>query len=317
MPKEKSKQFTLLIYTDASSKVRRLNISFNVLRFVFVFAVILIAGTTIMISNLFLTKQKLDDKIVEIQRVEYKINYREVELANLEKKTAEIEAKTKILENYLKEVEELDKMVRSITGQGGFEDDIIAQASELNAVFDIENDPNELYYYLEEPEAVLEDIESLINDLLAKAPEISEKLAQDKQDMEDYIYIMEHTPSIWPTWGRLTTRFNNGQMGRRGRIHYGLDIANSTGTPISTTASGVVIFVGWHGGYGNKIVIYHGNEYSTVYAHLSRMDVYVGQEVVQGDVIGRMGNTGRSTGPHLHYEVYVNGTPKDPMDFLP
>jgi murein DD-endopeptidase MepM/ murein hydrolase activator NlpD len=208
-------------------------------------------------------------------------------------------------------------MVRSITGQGGFEDDIIAQDSELNAIFDIENDPNELYYYLEEPEAELEDIESLINDLLTKAPDISEKLAQDKQDMEDYIYIMEHTPSIWPSWGRLTTRFNNGMMGRRGRIHYGLDIANKTGTPISTTASGVVIFVGWHGGYGNKVVIYHGNEYSTVYAHLSSFDVYVGQEVTQGDVIGRMGSTGRSTGPHLHYEVYVDGTPKDPMDFLP
>ncbi|MCJ7665872.1 MAG: M23 family metallopeptidase, partial [Actinobacteria bacterium] len=145
-------------------------------------------------------------------------------------------------------------------------------------------------------------------------PALSEVLSLDKQNMEDHIYLMEHTPDIWPTWGTMTSRFN---IRRSGRWHKGLDIANSTGTSINATASGVVIYAGWHGGYGNKIVIYHGFGYTTVYAHLYKMYVQVGDEVEKGEVIGKMGNTGNSTGPHLHYEVLVDGIPNNPQSFLP
>jgi murein DD-endopeptidase MepM/ murein hydrolase activator NlpD len=79
----------------------------------------------------------------------------------------------------------------------------------------------------------------------------------------------------------------------------------------------VVIFSGWHGGYGKKVIIYHGFGYTTVYAHLSSIYVNVGDEVTKGEIIGLMGDTGNSTGPHLHYEVIVDGVPKNPVDFLP
>jgi murein DD-endopeptidase MepM/ murein hydrolase activator NlpD len=314
MEDNKQKVFTLLVISDASSRIRKLKISHNVLRSVFVAIIIIIASGVILFSNLVLTREKLDEKVAEIERLESRMQYKEVEMANLEKKTREIETKTKILENYLKDVEELDRMVRDITGKGGYVEEVAVYTDDLSADVVLKEDPNEIYYYINDQEQELDDIDALLDELLEVAPALSEVLSQDKQNMEDHVYLMEHTPDIWPTWGTITSIFNER---RYGYYHKGLDIANSTGTPISSTAAGGVIYAGWHGGYGRKIVVYHGFGYSTVYAHLSKMYVAVGDEVEKGEVIGTMGNTGRSTGSHLHYEVLVDGIPNNPQNFLP
>ncbi len=314
MEDRKHKFFTLLLISDEKTRIRKFRIPYNFLRSIFVVLAIMVAAVVIMTTNLFLTRQKLDEKIAELERIEYKMQFKEVELVNLEKKTQEIETKTKILENYLKEVEELDKMVRSITGEGGYAEEVTIYTADLSADIDLAEDPNEVYFYIDDQEQELDDIEALLDELLKVAPELSEILSEDKQDMEDHIYLMEHTPDIWPTWGRTTSVFNARRWGRR---HKGLDIAHNNGASVLAAASGVVIYADWHGGYGRKIIIHHGFEYSTVYAHLRRFSVKVGDEVVKGQVIGIVGNTGRSTGPHLHYEVLVNGIPQDPKDFLP
>ena len=126
-------------------------------------------------------------------------------------------------------------------------------------------------------------------------------------------------PSIWPTIGTVTSEF--GEI-RLTHIHKGIDISNNTGTPVRSTANGTVIAVGTSGNFGKRIMIYHGTDengttYVTVYAHLSEFKVGVGEKVSQGDLIGLMGNTGISTGTHLHYEVRVNGVPVNPRMFLP
>ena len=141
---KQNKNYTLIIYSGPKDKVRKLTISQNLLRFVYIIIIIIFSSTAILVSNLFVTRQKLNEKIAEIERVEYKINYKEVELANLEKKTSEMQSKTKLLENYLKEVEELDKLVRNITGQGGFEGEVAVYDNGLNANSEILNDPNEI-----------------------------------------------------------------------------------------------------------------------------------------------------------------------------
>lgn len=314
MEDKKHKFFTLLILSDAKSRIRKVKITHNVLRLLFIAFVIIMASAVILVSDLFLTRQKLYEKVAELERVEYKINYKEVELANLENKTKEIETKTKILESYLKEVENLDRMVRDITGKGGYAGEVAIYTADLSSDIELEEDPNEIYYYISDQEQELDDIDALLDDLLSKAPELSVILSRDKENMEDHIYLMEHTPNIWPTWGDITSTFGER---RWGYIHKGLDIANNVGTNIHATASGVVIYAGWHGSYGRKIIILHGFGYATVYAHLSRMYVNVGDEVTKDDVIGAMGDTGNSTGSHLHYEVLVNGIPNNPMDFLP
>jgi len=313
------KNYTLIIYSGPKDKVRKLTISQIFLRFIYIFVIIVVASTSILVSNLFITRQKLNEKIAEIERVEYKINYKEVELVNLEKKTNEIQSKTKLLENYLKEVEDLDKLVRNITGQGGFEGQVAIYDNGLNANTEILSDPNEIFYYTSDQEEQVDDINALLDELLTKAPDLAESLQQDKKNMESYIFTMEHTPSIWPTWGTITTLFCDGRSSTAWipGSHKGIDIANNSNTSISAAASGVVIFAGWQGGYGKKIVIYHMDKYTTVYGHLNEILVNVGDQVTQGQIIGKMGSTGHSTGPHLHYEVYVDGVSHNPKEFLP
>ena len=128
------------------------------------------------------------------------------------------------------------------------------------------------------------------------------------------IYADNDKPDIWPTWGKVTSLF--GDM-RTTHIHMGLDIANDTGTFIYATADGKVIYADYHGGFGNKIVIEHKNGYKTVYAHLDVIYVDVDNLVLKADIIATMGNTGHSTGPHLHYEVLKDEINKDPINYLP
>ena len=117
---------------------------------------------------------------------------------------------------------------------------------------------------------------------------------------------------VWPVSGPITSGFGP----RWGRMHEGLDIAGSSGTPIAAAATGTVISAGWSGGYGNLVVLDHGNGLSTAYAHMSSIAVSSGQTVPQGSAVGGMGTTGHSTGVHLHFEVRVNGAAVNPLGYL-
>lgn len=114
---------------------------------------------------------------------------------------------------------------------------------------------------------------------------------------------------MWPTSGYVTQSYWLG--------HAAIDIGGSTGTPIYAADAGYVAATGWMGGYGNYIVVNHGNGFETLYAHLSEIRIIAGQGVQRGQVIGLMGSTGRSTGPHLHFEVRQGGVKRNPVGFLP
>jgi len=119
---------------------------------------------------------------------------------------------------------------------------------------------------------------------------------------------------IWPTKGTLTSGFGN----RNGRRHEGIDIAAPKGTPINAAAAGEVVFSGWGPtGYGKMVILEHKNHLTTVYAHNSKILVKKGARVKQGQRISLMGSTGRSTGPHLHFEVRNDTEPKNPVKYLP
>ena len=110
--------------------------------------------------------------------------------------------------------------------------------------------------------------------------------------------------------------YRNDPKGAGRRMHEGTDMAGAYGTPIYATAEGTVTFAGWHSGYGRHVKIRHAHGVETTYSHMSQIRVEVGQRVSRGDRIGDMGNSGRSTGTHLHYEVHLNGTPVNPMTFI-
>ncbi len=118
---------------------------------------------------------------------------------------------------------------------------------------------------------------------------------------------------LWPVRGRLTSRFGR----RNGRPHEGIDLAARPGTPIRAAESGRVIFSGRLGGYGKVVVVKHAGAFRTVYAHASRLHVRKGEFVEKGERIASVGSTGRSSGPHLHFEVRQGKTAKDPLLYLP
>jgi murein DD-endopeptidase MepM/ murein hydrolase activator NlpD len=132
--------------------------------------------------------------------------------------------------------------------------------------------------------------------------------------------VPEHSsvPSIWPVRGSVSAGFGEriDPLNGEGAFHSGMDIAAPTGTEVMAAADGMVLSAGPEAGYGNAILLDHGNGITTKYGHLSQIDVVVGQEVKRGQMIGAVGSTGRTTGPHLHYEVHVHDTPVNPAKYL-
>lgn len=135
---------------------------------------------------------------------------------------------------------------------------------------------------------------------------------------EDKRSLYASTPAAWPVRGWVTSPFGNRSSPINGKtqFHEGIDIAAQIGSPVAAPADGVVIKAGLEAGYGNIVELSHGYGLKTVFGHNSRLNVKPGQHVKRGDIIAYSGNTGSSTGPHLHYEVRVNGLPVNPVRYL-
>jgi len=139
-----------------------------------------------------------------------------------------------------------------------------------------------------------------------------------QRHLESKEQMLASTPTIAPVVGLITDGFGRRRDPITGRpaFHSGLDISAVRGLPVRAPADGVVVFTGRDNGLGRTVRLSHGFGFATVYGHLERIDVEPGQEVQRGDVVGRLGNTGRSTGPHLHYEVHVDGRPVNPLQYI-
>jgi murein DD-endopeptidase MepM/ murein hydrolase activator NlpD len=152
----------------------------------------------------------------------------------------------------------------------------------------------------------------------AESSDVRALFASWRQDERQRRGVMA-IPSLRPVEGyRLTSSFGtrNDPFRRGRRMHNGLDMAGPLGTPIYATGDGIVGRAQWVGGYGNYVEVNHGGEIQTRYGHMSAILVQPGARVTRGQLIGRMGSTGRSTGSHLHYEVRIAGRPVNPMPFL-
>jgi len=158
------------------------------------------------------------------------------------------------------------------------------------------------------------ELDSLRQTLRAKAEELQDLVSL----AEEHQHRLEHTPSIWPTQGRITSPFGQRRspITRRVQFHRGIDIASFSGTPVVATASGRVVEASYRSGWGRLIIINHGYGFHTYYAHLRGFAVSVGDTVSKGQRIGYMGNSGSSTGTHLHYEVHVNREPVNPREYM-
>lgn len=167
--------------------------------------------------------------------------------------------------------------------------------------------------------------QTLIKDMHQQIGQLGNE-SQNQQDdfemllgkLEEQKNLLAHTPAIRPAKGWLTSRFGYRQSPFTGKreFHRGLDIANQKGTPVVATADGVVSFASTKGFMGNLIILDHGHGIVTRYGHLDQMLVQAGDRVKRGQTVAKIGNSGRSTGPHLHYEVRLNGVPINPSKYI-
>ena len=153
------------------------------------------------------------------------------------------------------------------------------------------------------------------NDTTIAEPEVEAELKQIQATSSP-----DNIPSIWAHLGKINNEFGfrrNPFGGRTYEFHPGMDIDGERGDIVEATAAGTIVKAGWQGGYGNMVDIDHGNGLITRYGHMSKLNVEVGDTVTRGQTIGFIGSTGRSTGPHLHYELRLNDHPINPRRFLP
>lgn len=216
------------------------------------------------------------------------------------------------LDAHMRELMAQDKALRVLAGLPDLGDDLRAAGTGGPAVRDSGSflSPDAL--------ATLEHVGGLLDRLLRQAELERESFETIRRRLEADKNLRDHTPSIKPCAGYYSSGFGMRKDPFTGRwtMHYGLDIANRPGTPIYATADGKVIANFYTRGLGRVIIIDHGYGYRTVYGHLRRTFVRRGQKVKRWQKIAEMGNSGRSTGPHLHYEVWHNGRPVNPINYI-
>lgn len=296
-----SKRYTIIIADRRSGVVRRLTLS---LRPLFIGASVA-AIVPVLIGIGAAWKAKAD--IADLRASHYALeaenaNFRSAtselatQVASLEAAIQDISARSALDPNLAKTMDKLPAVVKSRAMGGSTEADRTAQRT-LSAL----GTPDDTFGLLR---TLLEGLESRLN-IVSRTVDRRNALAAA-------------TPSIWPAQGWLSST-----MGHRvdpvtggDDFHAGLDIAGERGQPVYATAAGSVVHSGWATGYGNLITINHGFGLETRYGHLLDYKVKAGQRVGRGDIIGHVGNTGRSTGYHLHYEVLANGKLLNPLQLL-
>lgn len=304
----RDKRIKLIYFSLKGSEIKCIELSWKkvtlltsaLLIFLFILAVSVIGLFTNYYHNF---KIKSLDKINlslrnQLNEMKEKVVHVQTKMEKLEEEDDE--------ERMIAGLDKIDKDTRSV-GVGGTD---FSYSAEL-AFF-----PKETKEEVSNTRVIIEQIERRIQLLIESKDEIEQKIKKDKQQLK-------HTPSIRPIHGgRITDYFGMRLDPFIDRIkpHYGIDIAAQFGTPVNATAAGVIIMVKRsykpNKGYGREVVIDHGNGIKTRYAHLSKIFVKAGQKVDRWDLIANVGNTGRATGPHLHYEVIVNNKQIDPIRYI-
>lgn len=220
---------------------------------------------------------------------------------------------------------EVDRLREGVAERKAASEIELTRLEEQKAQLEVERDLADAALGAAQAEA--RQVQSLLDQIqrdIAAAEEIEQGLEADAERLEDEIAALQSSggeaPGVlsWPITGAITSPFGyrvHPILGVR-KLHTGIDIRGSTGQPIIAAADGEVILAQTYGGYGRTVVIDHGGGMSTLYAHQSQLAVSVGETVSRGEVIGYVGCSGSCTGPHVHFEVRLNGVPVDPMQYL-
>lgn len=302
--KSLKESYTVLILPSPTSKTYRFNVTRRALR--------TLIGVTSVLSVLLL--------VFAVQYFYMARDMSELQVLRKEAKAQKIQIQTfssniSDLKKQMGRLKDLDTKLRVITdigpppdaeqflGIGGPEGPGLDSASSVRKI-----------QQEEELKRMTQELQTLKSD--ASLQELSfEELAEAMKDRRS---LWASTPSVWPVRGWLTSVFGNRVSPFTGKVsmHNGIDVASRRDTPVLATAAGVISYEGYDSGLGKVVKINHGYGMQTLYGHMAKTKARIGQKVKRGDIIGYVGNTGLSTGPHVHYEVYVNRVPVNPLRYI-
>ena len=302
MPLDKG-YFNILVFGHRTSKTRHLRIKKKTVKislYLFGFALL---STTFFFCD-----------YIQVKKRVFELNRLRQETHNQKSQIQFFSARIEDLEKQLSKLKDFDKKIRIIAnlergqegaplmGMGG------PSPSDIREKLKKEKDDSGLVQQMRS------DIERLQSEVMSREDSLTEleRLLRAKKEM------LAHTPSIWPSMGWVTSGFGFRTNPFTGltQMHEGVDIANRVGSPIIAPGNGIVSDIGNDTALGKVLVIYHGFGMTTRYGHLNKIFVKVGQRVKREDKVAEIGMTGKTTGPHLHYEVKLNGIPVNPMRYI-
>jgi murein DD-endopeptidase MepM/ murein hydrolase activator NlpD len=290
--------FTVLILPDATSTAHKVHVTRTALTILSAAAVIAILAFGFFIYQYV----SLNVHVLELKRLRQEAGERTQFAAKVTELEGEL-TRLRELDRSLRVAAGLDKTPRAGDVQGGAEG-----VSRLALMDALEQRSGRL------ADAMGRDLEVLGQEIVSR----EQSLTELKRYLEDKRSVLNSTPTIAPVHGLVTAGYGYRRSPFTGQreVHEGLDIAAPYGSPVVAAADGIVTFVGPLAAYGHVVFVNHGHGFATFYAHNSRYRVNEGQTVRRGDVLAHVGNSGRTTGPHLHYEVHVNGSIVNPLKYI-
>jgi murein DD-endopeptidase MepM/ murein hydrolase activator NlpD len=298
------KKYTIMILPDETTRVRKYRVPRNMVRGLLVILAVLVLGLGYLVTDYYGVKKM----VAELDRLRLEARQQQQQLVTFAKSFDDLQGEMTRLRQFdmkLRVMADLDGVVypEQIMGIGG------ENPEPFNPL------EGELSF---QDQTIISSMNRSL-DRLKTEVNIQERSFQELVEyLEDQKSLLASTPSIWPVKGWLTSTFGYRSSPFTGRreLHKGLDIATRSGIPIIAPADGLVVFAGREGGFGNMVIIDHGYGITTRYGHCSSLETKLGQKIKRGDVVARVGNTGRSTGPHVHYEVAVNGVSVNPSRYI-
>ena len=302
-------EFTVVIFPGAKGSPKKFHLSKNFAKLAFAITGVLILA--FLGSSVYFTKQylKLQGNEIELARIQKESNIRKIQVEKFSRQVKNFETEMARLERFekkLRVITALEKSPKSVEKNWGVGGPYGLGTSSFKTAMG---------------RGAASMIERLSNDLdhLDKQAKIQSISFQELDNFfKNQKSLLSSTPSIWPTRGWVTSGFGFRKSPFTGlrEKHEGWDIAARSGSPVRATADGEVVVEGRQSGYGNMIEINHGYGVVTRYGHNSKHMVKAGDHVKRGQIISLVGNTGRSTGPHLHYEVLLHGIPVSPKNYI-
>lgn len=289
------KLYTFLIFPGAHGKLRKIQIPTYMVHLVLVFCVIGVMTMVALGTSYARMLLKVSDyNNVRAEREALKNRYR-----SLENVVTQTNAKLDSLQSLATEVALAYGFGEARRAR--FPQSVLALAAQTNTTVDSGYHASLYAFNVLKTTALTTSGSPAVRNLISTVP-----------------FERTNIPSTWPVRGRITAGFGErlDPLSGEGAFHAGLDISAPVGTDVESTADGIVLCAGPDAGYGNSVLVDHGYGITTRYGHLSKVFVVVGQDVKREQVIGAVGMTGRATGPHLHYEVEVQGTPVNPAKYL-